>query len=341
LNIQNTRIFKDSPGPDQLPKTISRWSLPDLPYELKDRVTRFRRNWFRELSTFYQSKLKLPENKKSRHKVEITIINWLYDFVRLNIKRGRDFNLSEVLQTGEADCLGYSKIFTHLGRLCGLNLGVVEIITDCLGRNVPHTATLVNLSGGKKRIIDFWYGSKNIRHKRLGLLVKNHGIWKIDDLDYSDIRHVEDVSHLPDVQVDAITLYIEGNRALNEVNYTLAVNLYTQAANIFPENSRIYFNRAVCYEKMGKNRKSKSDYTLALGNDKALKRTLATQPQDVIDLIQLDHQFIPEIDQKIFLLHNGYITGRKESPENIGRKTSFAPEEVKAVLKLVDNLLHI
>ena len=103
------------------------------------------------------------------------MIEWLYASIRRNIKRGRIFDLREVLATGKADCLGYAKLLTVLGRHCGLDLGVVEVIVDTRGIIVPHTATLVRLADGKPQIVDFWYGSTDSWHQRLGLSVRREG----------------------------------------------------------------------------------------------------------------------------------------------------------------------
>ena len=332
--------FKDSPEPGQLAEVIAGWRLPELPEELKGRVSRYCSRWYWDLSIWYRAKLESHRSLHSRKKDERTLINWLHDFIRMNIKRGRIFDLRDVLQTGEADCLGYAKLLTTLGRQCGLDVGVVEVVIDNRGRNVPHAANLVSLVEGRSQFVDFWYGSQNIRHKRLGLQVKRKGSWNIEDIDFPEIKKVEDISYLPDDRVDAITLYIEGNRSLREGNCTRAVEQYTEAIGLYPQNTRIYYNRAIGYEKLGQLEKAEADYTRALRDRTALRRTLATQPQDVADLIQLDKKFIPDMDQEIYLLHNGFVTGRLVPPENIARKLAIGQEDVEASLSFIESILE-
>ena len=134
----------------------------------------------------------------------------------------------EVLGSGQADCLGYAKLLTVLGRLSGLDLGVIEVIIDTRGTTVPHTAVLVRLAGGKAQVIDLWYGSQDIRHRRLGARVRRGREWNIEDIDIRGIRKFEGLSYLPDSCVDAITLYIEGNRSLKKGDYSEAVGQYTR-----------------------------------------------------------------------------------------------------------------
>jgi tetratricopeptide (TPR) repeat protein len=275
MNWQSfTRIFKDSPEPEQIAK-VSGWRLPDLPKE--------------------------PENSSEKR-----LIDWLYRFIRLNVKRGRVFNLNEVLKTGKADCLGYAKLFTTLGRAAGLDLGVAEVVTDYRGCNMPHTCSLVKLAGGKNQFVDFWYGSQDIRHKRLGLAIKKQGDWKIEDIDFPKIKKLEEISYLPDDRVDGITFYIEGNRSLKEENYKRAVKEYSEAIRLYPENSRAYYNRAIGYEKLGQLVKAEEDYSRALRDESAQKRTVATLPREVVDLIRLDEEGVSEEEQEIYLRNEGF-----------------------------------
>jgi tetratricopeptide (TPR) repeat protein len=334
-----TNTFKDSPAPAQLQEVIAAWRLPDLPDELKGRVSRYKNQRYGDLSLWNREKLVSTGSLLSRTQDEQTIINWLYTFIRLNVKRGRIFDLREVLQSDEADCLGYAKLFTTLGRQCGLDTGVAEIITDNRGRNVPHSGVLVRLVEGRSQFVDFWYGSPDIRHKRLGLCVKRKGSWNIEDIDFPDIKKAEDISYLPDDRVDAITLYIEGNRSLEEGHYKRAVGQYSQAIGLYPQNARLYYNRAIAYEKLGQPEKAEVDYARALQDEAALKRILAAQPQDTVDLIQLDEMFVPDLDQKIYLLFKGFITGRPVPAEKIALKLSIPREEVEAGLGLIKGLL--
>lgn len=167
--------FVDSPQPERIKEAISAWPLPVLSQSLKDLIQVTYQNDF--WSTAFLLRDNLAKEKYVRRKTQLQTltIDWLYDLIRLNVKRGRVFDLSEVVKTGKADCLGYCKIFSVLGRYCGLDTGVADVILDNRGLAVPHTVALVKVGErGVKgyRFVDFWYGSKNIRHKRLGLRVR-------------------------------------------------------------------------------------------------------------------------------------------------------------------------
>jgi tetratricopeptide (TPR) repeat protein len=340
MNQQDiNKPFKDSPNPEQLEEVLALWRLPDLSDELQEQIPKESRKSYWDLSSWFRKKLVSCGCPYSGEKCQETLITWLYDLIRLNVKRGPAFDLGKVLRTSDADCLGYAKLFTTLGRQCGLDLGIAEVVTDNRGRNVPHTLTLVRLASEKKQFVDFWYGSQNIRPKRLGLRVKRAGGWNVEDIDFPEIKKAVDISYLPDQCVDAITLYIEGNHSLKKGNYGRAVEQYTQAAALYPQNARIYYNRAIGYEKVGQPEKAEVDYARALQDDSALIRTLATQPHDVVDLMLLDEKFIPQMDQQIYLLRKGYIAGRPVSPKQIALKYSLLQAELEAILSFIERIL--
>jgi tetratricopeptide (TPR) repeat protein len=330
--------FLDSPEQYRLVAAVNRWQKPVLPQKLEALSGKPEEIKFWELCFGLKDKLKSINNIRTRSRFEKSLIDWIYNLIRLNIKRGRIFNLNEVLDTARADCLGYAKLFTMLGRHCGLDLGIVEVVVDIRGMNVPHTATLVRLSDSRRQTVDFWYGSTNIRHQRLGMYVKQGNKWQIEDIDYKSVREAEDVSYLPDYAVDAITLYIEGNRSLKTGDNAGAVERYSRAIRLYPLNARIFYNRAIAYERLNYPEAAQVDYARALLDESSTSRTLATQPQDIEDLIRLDEAKVPEVDQRVFLLRNGFVTGRKLSPSKIARRLGLSSQKVKNILETINKL---
>jgi tetratricopeptide (TPR) repeat protein len=220
---------------------------------------------------------------------------------------------------------------TVLGRHCGLDLGVVEVVIDTRGQNVPHTAVLVRLDGGQPRVVDLWYGSSDIHHKKLGLRVWRGGRWRIADLDLLAFKKSR-VTYLPDRAVNGITLYVEGNRSLKQGDYLRAVAQYTQAARLYPSNARIYYNRAIARENLGQPERAEADYARALRDSPALTRTLAVQSAEVVDLIKLDENRFPEHTQRIYLAARGFITGRRTSINLLSRQFALSPAAVTRLL---------
>jgi len=278
-------LFEDAPRPEQLKPIINPWRRPAPPGGLEDVTLAFTAGG----ESIIRRKLGQTKNQRHKSQLEVRLISWLYDFIRANVKRGRLFDLGEVLQQGSADCLGYSKLFTLLGRLLGLEVGVIEVVIDNEGRYVPHTAILVRLTNQQPRLVDLWYGSKSIKHRRLGLSVRRGGVWEIEDVDLSELPDLEAVSHLPDPCVNAITRYIRGNRHLNRQEFASAIRCYSKAIALYPGNARFFYNRAIAYENLGEAEKAAADYTKALSSEAAIIRILAREHEEVSSLINLDN----------------------------------------------------
>jgi len=77
----------------EIGQALSRWDMAEMPS--------------------YASITKATERKAES---ELAMSNWLYDLVRRNVKRGRLFLLKDILVHQQADCLGYAKLLSCLGK---------------------------------------------------------------------------------------------------------------------------------------------------------------------------------------------------------------------------------
>ncbi|MBA7602107.1 hypothetical protein ES703_09193 [subsurface metagenome] len=332
-------LFDDAPEMGQVEAVINGWQRPELPDRLKHLAQTSGEGSVMKLARLVGKNL--AQIQSNRYKMQLEVISWLYDFIRASVKRGRVFDLGEVLLQGSADCLGYAKLFTLLGRLFGLDVGVIEVVIDNRGRYVPHTAVLVRLENHRLRFVDLWYGSKNIRHKRLGLQVKQDGAWRIEDLEVRKLGSREEVRYLPDLCVDAITLYIRGNQHLERREFTTAIECYSKAIRLYPGNARFFYNRAIAYENVGEHETANADYAQALGSDAAIIRILATEHDEVISLLDLDARGIDSPAQDIYLLYNGFATGREVPPAGVAKKFGLSEAGVRDILSSVKAKLGI
>ena len=152
-----------------LDSALAGWYIPGLPPELKGTTTQ--KIDLEAAGFLISEKLAKARDAEETSGIQIVISDWLYSLVRSNVKRGRFFELDDVLSTGRADCLGYTKLFSAIGPRFSLPLGIVEVLIDNAGRYVPHHVNLLNLANGANRFVDSWYGSSNVRHRRIGALV--------------------------------------------------------------------------------------------------------------------------------------------------------------------------
>jgi len=266
-------------------------------------------------------------------RAQIAVSDWLYDLVRGNVRRGRAFELDEVLSTRRADCLGYARLFSALGAEFSLEIGVVEVLIDNTGRYVPHHVGLLNLADGTHRFLDAWYGSRDIDHRRLGALVNG----KPGDINVEELGGISDLRGLPETCLEAITLYIRGNGCLAGNELDKAIEYYSMAIQLYPNNSRAYYNRAIAREGKGEAAAAQADYAQALHDDSSLIRVLATT-YGLEELIRLDEKGVSEREQAIYLWHKGYKTGASAGYEEIGCEFGDSPQEVKNIIDRVAGL---
>lgn len=315
--------FTDMPPENRLSNLLRKWRHPAVPASLEKAVQ----------CLWDGGK---PENAPKQ--LEREILDWLYTFIRLNIKRGPVFDFAEALRTRRADCLAYCKLFTALGRRMGLDAGIVDVLIDSGGRYAPHTANLVKTSGHKPRFIDLWYGSRDIRHRRLGLQVKEGNRRVVRDVNFPELKGLE-VSYLPDKCVDGITLYVLGNRHLSRSELKQAVQCYARSIALYPESIRPFYNRAIAFERLGELRRANSDYEAAFRDESSLIRTIAREHPEITALSQLDEKAIDERGQEIYLLRRGVITGKAVPIALIAARYGIPEDRARAMLSGVERRL--
>ncbi len=313
---------------ERVERALASWRIPELPVELAGASGR--------QADIASARLvireKLAESRNGA-KMQIAASEWLYDLVRANIKRGRTFELDEVLITRLADCLGYSRLFSTLGKVFGLELGLVEVLIDNAGRYVPHHVSILNLSDGTRRFLDAWYGSKQIDHRRIGALVDGQP----GDID-TDGMSGHDVRGLPDGCVQAIVLYVKGNRHLQENQPDEAIRYYSRAVKLYSGNTRAFYNRALAYEMKADLARAEADYARALADEAGLIRVLATTCE-LEDIIKLDEKRVDERAQEMYLWHKGFKTGAQVGFKEIGLKYGLPASEVERIVSRVDSLV--
>lgn len=339
-NIPQTR-FTRIPAQYRLPPLDNELAaiVADAPCETKSPT-------FDELVRLFRRHIDHAENLPRRAALETAAADWLYDVIRRNIKRGRAFELQRVFTERRADCLGYARIFHHVGKDLGLDTGITEVIIDNAGRHVPHFANVLRLSDGTTRFVDAWYGSNNVTHQRLGLQVNTNGNWLMMDVDHDQLPLFRSIRGIPPRCVYATSVFMIGNRHLQKGLFNgdddeldQALKDYDTALTLYPENARFYFNRAIVYDHKGMNDEARSDYSVALASESALTRILARQHEEVTGLIALDETGVSPGYQDLYLLHKGFMTGKPVPIEEVARQRFLPPDRVREVIAEVESTL--
>jgi tetratricopeptide (TPR) repeat protein len=335
----------DKISPAKLDEILSQWSLPPIPPRLRPITKKYqdRKLNLKDLGNWVREELTQTQDTVKREKIELATLDWLYEFIRGNVKRGRVFELDQVVNQRIADCLGYVKMFQLLGKEFGLDIGIVEVVIDNAGRYVPHPISILRLAGKRYQFIDPWYGSKDISHQRIGAQVREKGKWLIKDVNRDELEKLTDVKGLPTGCVDAITYYIIGNRHLEQgIHYSdekelrKAIDTYDKAIKLYPQNARFYFNRAVAYENIGEKEKAAGDYAQALKDEASQIRVLAREYEESTQLIELDQRDISLQKQEIYLLRKGFSTGKENSAEDVASQYGISAEEVERIISEIE-----
>ena len=272
-----------------------------------------------QLAELTQSRLASIPDLGERSSIEEKLADWLFALVRHNLKRGRFWSLFDVLTQRRADCLGYAQLLMMLAKEFGLNAGMIEVIRDCRGSYVPHVVCMVCLSNGRKKLLDPWYGSADIRHRLMTARVRQRDNFVLKNLTKRGLESAEEVSGLASEQIRGIEFYILGNMFLARGLVTEAINCYDISIGLYPFNSRAWFNRSVAFENIGREENAQDDYRHAFSMKQSFPRILANI-EELEQLIALDEKNLGDFDQRIYLFRRGFITGHKEPWRNIAQR---------------------
>ena len=82
-------------------RILAGWQIPGPPEELKAGGGQLS---LRDIEARLRAELARQTNAADRARLELMALEWLYDLVTTNVKRGRSFRLKDAL-CGRADCL--------------------------------------------------------------------------------------------------------------------------------------------------------------------------------------------------------------------------------------------
>ncbi len=271
-----------------------------------------------ELTQFTQSFLISLYDREKRSSIEEELVDWLFALVRHNVKRGRVWDLFDVLSQRRADCLGYAQLFTILAKDFGLDAGVIEVLRDSRGSYVPHVICMVRLANGRKRLVDPWYGSSDIRHRLVVVRVKQRGKLILKSLTMKGLESASEILGLSREQICGIEFYILGNFFFDRGMKDEAIDCYDLSIWLYPSHPRALFNRAVALESMGREESAKEDYQRVFSMKQSLPRILGNI-NEIEQLIELDEEKLDDFDQQVYLLRRGFVTGHREPWKEISK----------------------
>ena len=103
--------------------------------------------------------------------------------------------------------------------------------------------------------------------------------------------------------------------------------------------SVIRYNRAVAYDNLGEREKAHADYEMALRDESGTMRVIATEHEEVASLIYLDALGLEKLAQDLYLVHNGFVTGKKVPLSAVAVRFGLSEKEVKDILSGIEAVL--
>ncbi|MDD5094483.1 MAG: transglutaminase domain-containing protein [Dehalococcoidia bacterium] len=270
---------------------------------------------------------------------ETALINRIYVSVRQNIKRGRFWELPNVLAQRQSDCLGYARLLTFLAIDSGLDAETIEVVQDNAGRYVPHYVCMVKLSDGTRQLIDPWYGSADISHSLMIARTDDGGRMLTCLMNMDALQSIPQVYGLSPGQLRGVSFYVSGNSFLARDLEAQAIDCYTASIWLYPSNPRTFFNRAIALERLHRREQAREDYRQAFAIEPSLERVQATV-EPIEGLIELDEKGLSEADQQVYLLRKGFVTGKEETWSEIAARCGITPSGAQKIFHSVQKRLQ-
>jgi tetratricopeptide (TPR) repeat protein len=207
-------------------------------------------------------------SKDQLAKVEENITRELSQRIQKEISYNEKFfDLTDVIEHRQAQCIGYSQLVYILGNSIGLSAKTIDVeepMTGAFPAELGHMAGIVSLTDGKMMMVDLVPGSfvskPFIREKEFA---KVGNYWELKDRDNPLGIHRR-IQIFDKNGLIAAIYNNRGNAYYDLGQYPKAISDFTRAIELNPEYARAYCNRGVVYRKLGKLDQAISEYTKAI-----------------------------------------------------------------------------
>ena len=143
-----------------------------------------------------------------------------------------------------------------------------------------------------------------------------------------------------EIKAKAEALKLEGNRAIAEKKFELAVEKYTEAIKVLPTNAVYYANRAAAYTNLQKYDEAVKDATTAIKIDPnyskgysrlAYAKYVQDKPEEALEAYKKVLEI--EGDNATEVMRRGYETAKKKVEETLNQKSNIGNSDVSPVEK--------
>lgn len=147
-----------------------------------------------------------------------------------------------------------------------------------------------------------------------------------------------------EIKAKAEALKLEGNKAMAEKNFELAIDKYTEAIKVLPTNAVYYANRAAAYTNLKQYDKAVEDATTAIKIDPnyskgysrlAYAKYVQDKPEEALEAYKKVLEI--EGDNATEIMRRGYETAKRKVEETLNKKSNTENSDVSQVEKTTKN----
>jgi len=267
LSDRIKQLVKDLEYPDKVAEDLTR-TVMDWKDEKKRSVLV---RWKGELSNAHQQ---YQEGKITRNdivNIEESILREFCHKIRKQFNPGYVFELSNVIENRQANCLGYSQLIYIIGNTVGLKVRSIDVLNqvkfeenDSTG---GHVACIVDLFDGRVAMVDMtWFYSGSLFFKLEDHFIKIGNFWELKNNDNPLLIHRR-FRFLDRKGFLAILYNNRGGVYNSKGKHDRAILKYNRAIEIDTKCAKAYNNRGNTYKDKGDFKRAIQDYTKAIEID--------------------------------------------------------------------------
>ena len=301
LSDRIKQLVKDLEYPDKVAEDFTRMAMAWKDEQGQSILIR----WKVKLINAHQDYQTGKSYRNHVARIEESVLQGLCERIRRQFNNnGLAFELSDIIENRQADCLGFSQLIYIVGNAVGLSVKPIDVLEH---RSVEgnarerHITCIMDLFDGQVVMADMtWFYKVSLPFKLEDQFVKVGNYWELRDKDnpfelHKRIRLLDRRGLIAAIANNRGYVYVSkgeyeqaileynkviefdsgftkayndrGNTYAKKGEFEQAILEYNKAIEIEPRYAMAYFNRGVIYAKKGEFNRAILDYTKAIEID--------------------------------------------------------------------------
>jgi len=268
LSERIKQLVKDLEYPDKVAEDFARMVM-DWKDEQRRPVLVL---WKEKLSDAHQDYQQGKISRRKVAKIEESFLEECCKIIKEKFSPGNVFELSDVIQNQQANCLGYTQLMYIIGNAVGLSVRPIDVLDPAksVGSNATngHIVCIINLSDGRSMMADMslLYEAPSRAFPLEDHFVKVGNYWELRY--YFNRLLIHRKFQLLDGKGLLVAIFHNRGSAHNSKGeYDRAILEFNKAIEINPQFIMAYNNRGNAYQDKGEFDQAILDYTKAIEID--------------------------------------------------------------------------